>query len=306
MPIEQIILVRDETRLERLVARFNTRLQARFYLERAGEDYASYEAEHEQFHRALGQVQRLLARRIRYRTLMRAHVPAFLFAPGQLVLVLGQDGLVANVAKYAGDCPILGINPDPARYDGVLLPFAVEESKEALERALSGDLMTRAVSLAEVRLRDGQRLLAFNDLFIGPEVHISARYQLRYRGQQEDQSSSGILVATGAGATGWLSSMYHMVRGLQGGTAPAAAPPPMDWESRALYFVVREPFLSRTSGVSLTAGPLGPEEGLEVASRMPRRGVIFSDGIVEDYLAFNAGAVARVGLAPEQARLLVG
>ena len=303
MPIDHVILIRDHTRLERLEARFNTRMQARFYLEKAGEDYAGYEAEHQQFHAALGQVQRFLARRIRYRTLMREHVPAFIFGAGQLIVVLGQDGLVANVAKYAGDCPILGINPDPARHDGILLPFAIGEAVTALSQALDSALPTRTVSLAEVKLRDGQRLLAFNDLFIGPEVHISARYQLRYRGTQEDQSSSGILIATGAGTTGWLSSLYHMAQALQGGRAVAA--PRMDWESRELYFVVREPFLSRTSGVSLTAGPLGPGEVLEVASRMPRRGIIFSDGIVEDFLAFNAGAVAQVGLAPEQAQLLV-
>ena len=57
---------------------------------------------------------------------------------------------------------------------------------------------------------DGQRLLAFNDLFIGARTHVSARYRVEYAGKQEQQSSSGLLVSTGAGSTGWLSSVMNM------------------------------------------------------------------------------------------------
>jgi hypothetical protein len=39
---------------------------------------------------------------------------------------------------------------------------------------------------------------------------------------------------------------------------------------------------------------------------MEHGGVIFSDGIEADYLAFNAGAVATVALAAKKTRLVVG
>ena len=51
------------------------------------------------------------------------------------------------------------------------------------------------------RLNDGQRLLAFNDFLIGHRTHVSARYRLTWHGRTETQSSSGILVSTGAGST---------------------------------------------------------------------------------------------------------
>ena len=38
---------------------------------------------------------------------------------------------------------------------------------------------------------------------------------------------------------------------------------------------------------------------------MPQNGVIFSDGIEEDYLAFNSGAVARIALAEKKVHLLI-
>ena len=44
---------------------------------------------------------------------------------------------MANVAKYVGDQPLVGVNPDPTRFDGVLLPFAVR-ARGAVRRVLEG------------------------------------------------------------------------------------------------------------------------------------------------------------------------
>ena len=38
---------------------------------------------------------------------------------------------------------------------------------------------------------------------------------------------------------------------------------------------------------------------------MPENGVIFSDGIESDYLAFNAGMQATIGVAERAGRLVV-
>jgi hypothetical protein len=43
-----------------------------------------------------------------------------------------------------------------------------------------------------------------------------------------------------------------------------------------------------------------------MGSLMPHDGVIFSDGIEEDYLPFSSGSVARIGLAEKRVRLVVG
>jgi NAD(P)-dependent dehydrogenase (short-subunit alcohol dehydrogenase family) len=44
---------------------------------------------------------------------------------------------------------------------------------------------------------------------------------------------------------------------------------------------------------------------LVLHSHTPDGGVIFSDGVEADYLAFNAGAVATIGVAERKAQLVV-
>jgi hypothetical protein len=42
-----------------------------------------------------------------------------------------------------------------------------------------------------------------------------------------------------------------------------------------------------------------------IESVMPENGVIFSDGIEGDYLHFNSGTVATIGVAERKANLIV-
>jgi hypothetical protein len=237
----------------------------------------------------------------------RGLLPNYLFAEDELVVTVGQDGLVANTAKYALARPIVGVNPEPTRYDGVLLPFDSESAGDGVRAALEGTAKIRYVSMARVKLPDGQSLLAFNDFFIGARTHISARYRIAAGGREEEQSSSGVLVSTGAGSTGWLSSVFNMAAGVAS-FAGARLPkfPPMPWDARELRWVVREPFASRASGATMVAGQLAEGERLELESHMPVHGVIFSDGIEKDFLDFNSGAIASVGLAEVSAQLVVG
>jgi hypothetical protein len=223
-----------------------------------------------------------------------------------LVVVVGPDGLVANAAKYVGDLPIIGVNPDQARNDGVLLPFEVGQARGAVRRVLDRKSKTRDVTLAEVNLNDGQRMLAFNDFFIGCNSHVSARYTLEASSQSESQSSSGVLISTGAGSTGWMSSVFNMTSGIcrfAGGSEPHAVT--MRWEDRKLLWAVREPFRSRHSSADLVAGILQDDDELVIGSQMPTQGVIFSDGIESDFIEFNSGSIARFSVSKQRARLVV-
>jgi NAD kinase len=302
--IEYAIIIRGRTRLEMLVERFNTRSQARFYIERNDGDFNDYEREHDAFHASLDEVQRSLARTIKNKVVERAFLPSFIFSDDQVVITIGQDGLLANAAKYVGGRPMIGVNPDPGRYDGVLLPFSSVTCLSAVERVVAGTYAHRDASLAEARLNDGQRLLAFNDLFIGINDHTSARYRISFGAEEEEQSSSGILVATRSGSTGWLSSAYNMANGLIRGPQEKVRNAKALGENE-LHFVVREPFQSQRTGISVTTGRLKAGQGLTITSLMPDRGVIFSDGIAADHLKFNAGSIATIGLAREKARLVL-
>ncbi len=306
---EKIVLVTRKTRLVELVERYGTRGQAKFYLEHAGGDFTAYVEEDDAYRGSLDRLRRSLGAEagLKLQLLDRALLPTFLFAPTDLVVTLGQDGLVANTAKYALDRPIVAVNPDPARFDGILLPFLPGEAPEAVRAVLAGRARERQVTLSEARLDDGQTLLAFNDLFLGARTHVSARYRIRYRDAAEPQSSSGVLVSTGAGSTGWLSSVFNMAAGvtaLCGGRGREGIR--LEWEDPRLLFVVREPFVSRHSKAGIVAGLVEPESELRLESLMPSGGVIFSDGIEEDFLRFDSGAVARVRAAGKKARLVVG
>jgi NAD kinase len=302
---EKVVVVTRKTRLAELIERFNTRAQAKFYLEHAGGDFGEYEAEDAAYRRSLEVVRRAVEIGLKVQVLDRQLVPTYTFLPVDVIVTLGQDGLVANTAKYAAGQPIVAVNPDPERFDGILLPFAPGDARAALVATVEGRARTRAVTLAEARLADGQRLLAFNDLFIGARTHVSARYRLRWKSREERQSSSGVLVATGAGSTGWLSSVYQMVSGIAAWTgAPPVRPLRLDWEDRQLVFVVREPFVSRHSEAKIVTDVIAAGERLEIASTMPAGGVIFSDGVEADFLAFDSGAIASIGVARETANLV--
>lgn len=302
--IEYAIVVKSKTRLEQLVARYNTRAQARFYIEANGGDFSFYEQEHETYYVSLEQVQRRLGAVMKYKLLEREFVSTYLFSEQHLVLTVGQDGLVANTAKYVGSRPIIAINPDEGRYDGVLLPFNTRNFVPAVKRVLQGRFPINAVALAEARLQDGQRLLAFNELFVGAASHTSARYKISFREQEAAHSSSGLLLSTKAGSTAWMSSVFNMVQGVAQafGGHKRWVPPQINGEE--LLFAVREPFASKTSQIQLAAGKVGARERVELTSQMPEGGVIFSDGIEQDFLQFNSGAVASLGLAPERVQLV--
>lgn len=306
MTYEKIVLVTRKTRLANLIERFNTTDQARFYLEQAGLDFSDYAREHDTYERALDHLKRSLELRdMQQQTIDRSLLPTFRFDPDDLVVTLGGNGLVANTAKYVGLLPIIPVNPEPERFDSILLPFGASQARTAVERVLAGVANTRAVTLAQVDLSDGQRLLAFNDFFIGARTHVSSRYRVTWNGRSEDQSSSGIIVSTGAGSTGWLTSVFNMAAGVSAFTGGASGKPiRMEWNDPRLVFAVREPFRSQRWSASIVAGLVEPDQSLRIESMMSTEGVLFSDGVESDYLAFGAGAVATIHAAPERVRLV--
>jgi NAD kinase len=304
----KIVLVTRRTRLEELVSRFHTRDQARFYVEHLGADFADYEREHVAYLAAKTIVLETLEQHGRWQQLDRQYLPSFLFGRDDVVVALGQDGLVANTMKYLDGQPLLGLNPEPARYDGVLLPFMAAELPAVLPDVLAERRPDKRVTMAEARLPDGQRMLAVNDLFIGPRGHTSARYELAWLDRHERQSSSGVIVSTGLGSTGWMTSV--VVGSLVIGAALRGAPAkpdyrPLPWDAPLLRFAVREPFPSKSSGATMVYGEFDSLQPLRLTSLMPEGGVIFSDGIEADYLQFDAGVTVTVQPADRTGRLLV-
>jgi NAD kinase len=203
----KVVLVVRRTRLEELITRFLTADQARFYVEHLGADFSDYEREHAAYQAARLTSVQTLERWGRYQIVDRGFLPNFIFGPADIVAALGPDGLVANTMKYLDGQPLLGLNPDAARHDGVLLPFAPADLASLLPEVAADRRAAKAVTMARASLADGQVLHAVNDLFIGARTHVSARYEIATREHQERQSSSGLIVATGLGSTAWFKSI---------------------------------------------------------------------------------------------------
>jgi len=305
---EKTVVVTRQTELDELVYRFNTPAQAKFYLEQSGQSFDRVRVAHDKYRKVVSTVVNAFAADQKHQVIDRSIVPQFSFGKNDLVITIGQDGLVSNTAKYLDGQPLFAINPDPDLYDGVLLPFDAGEFRPYLQATMKGELNREYVTLALARSSDGQELLAFNDFFIGAKSHVSARYEIHVADQSETHSSSGIIVSTGAGSTGWLQSVYAGAAGVITALGGAVSPPPdngrLPWNSDQLVYSVREPFPSSATQSLLVHGRLSANEPLRLISRMPTNGVIFSDGVERDFLEFNSGTTLTVMPADKKTVLL--
>jgi NAD kinase len=304
----KVVLVVRRTRLEELIAKFLTVEQAKFYVEHLGADFSDYSREHDIYQAERSRTVQALEQWGRYQVIDRGFLPNFIFGPDDIVVALGQDGVVANTMKYLNGHPLIGLNPDAKRYDGILLPFRPADLPALLGEVATDKRAAKSVTMAKARLSDGQELYAVNDLFIGARSHVSAVYEIATGEQHERQSSSGLIVATGLGSTAWFKSIVTgslAIAGAFGSSATAAHYDALPWDACELRFAVREPFPSRNSQVNLVCGSVTTSDGLRLRSLMPENGVIFSDGIEADRLDFNSGTEAIIGIAERRGRLIV-
>lgn len=305
----KIVVLTRETRIDGLRKRFNSVDQVSYFIEHRGGKVADYLAEDRVYKESIARLESSLQPWGRVQLLDRIYLPNYVFGPEDIVVAIGQDGLVANTLKYlTGGQPLLGVNPDPGRWDGVLLPFKVEEVGEVVGEVLAGRYASRGVTMARATLNDGQEILAVNDFFIGQRTHTSARYFIESGGVREQHSSSGVIVSTGLGSTGWLKSLVHgaaAIAALTGHGGRTPQPITLPWDAESLFFTVREPFPSRQTQCELVFGEVTRAQPLKIRSLMAESGVLFSDGIESDFLEFNSGSEAVITIAPAKGVLVV-
>jgi NAD kinase len=310
LAFDKIVVVTRKTALEELIERYNSEAQARFYIERLGDSFDAYANSHQVFKQSLELLNRSLPD-IRCQWIDRSFLANFLFGPKDLIVVLGQDGQVVNTAKYLTDQPLVAFNPDPHRIDGILLPFHVQLAVSVLRKVVSGRYEVDRLTMAQASLNNGQTIYALNDLFIGYSTHASARYRISHGEYSENQSSSGIIVTTGTGSTGWSRSILTGAAAIIEATEntepflQARENYRFDYREESLVYYVREPFISRASQATLITGTIREDQPLLVTSQMPSGGVIFSDGVEKDFLAFDSGTTATICVADRKLNLVV-
>lgn len=291
----RVVIVTRETEYELLLARHATREAVRFQLAARGQDLEPVEARHKAQVEAVQKVRATLPRNWRQASARRSELDRFLFAEGDVIAAVGQDGLIANVAKYLDSQPVVGVNPDPAIIDGFLARISPDDAAEALSAAAASKARVERRTMVEARLDTGETLLALNEIFVGHRSHQSAVYDIRIGENAERQSSSGVIVSSGTGASGWARSIMNAIH----------------WEAEinpclpeAIFFV-REAWPSHSTSTQRLVGRVEGGAPLEVTSRM-EGGVVFADGIEKDFLRFDWGMGVAVRPADRTLSLVVG
>ncbi|MFB6987067.1 hypothetical protein [Streptomyces sp. NPDC056304] len=292
------VLVHRTTEYEELLARHGTHGQAAFFLSSRGRSIDEVARRHRHTRQALADVAAAVPLQWRQSRVERVDLDRFLFAPEDVVVVVGQDGLVANVAKYLSGQPVVGIDTDPGRNPGVLVRHRPSDAAGLLRAAASPAGAVDELTMVEAVADDTQRLLALNEIYLGPPGHQTARYRIgpdSPGAATEPQASSGVLVGTGTGATGWLRSLWQERR--------SALPLPAPTDPRLLWFV-REAWPSPATGTSLVVGELGRGQGLRLTVESDRV-VVFGDGMEADALDLTWGQTVRLGISATSLRLTV-
>jgi NAD kinase len=288
------VLVTRETDFARLIAAHATRGQAEFFLRRRGLDIHSVERARDKIADAVNRVRQSLPEEWPVAHVSRHDLDRFIFADGDFIFAIGQDGLVANLAKYLDGQPVFGVNPDPDVYEGALVRLQAGALKGRVGAVLSGGAKVERRTMLKAQLDDGPQLLGLNEIFIGHRTHQSARYDITLGDSTESQSSSGVIVATGTGATGWARSIMTATHNVLN----------IGPEEEIAAFFAREPWPSKSTGCAMAYGAISSGENVTLLSRMNDGGVVFADGMEEDRLDFSWGKTLKVMIADKTLNLV--
>ena len=306
--LRKLVIIHRKTRLAELVERFNSTDQARYYIESLNEDFDDYIIEDQKNSKSLEELKVILIRlSLRFHFVERRFLANYIFNPDDIIIVHGQDGLVANTLKYLDGQAVIGVNPDRKRWEGKLLPFNVNELQMVIPEVLNSVRPCTEVTMAQARLNDGQELKAVNDFFIGVRNHGSFRYKIEDRKCCEEQSSSGIIISAPLGGTAWLTSVLTGAKKIMSHFYKLPSSDPKlfkSWSDKKLIYSVREPFPSLYSETENCFGAIKANQKLTIHSLTPDNAVIFSDGIQDDFLEFNSGMAAEISVADTRGRLV--
>ena len=291
----RVVVVHRHTELDGLLDRHGTRGQAEFFLRTRGRTLADAQAHHDAQTEALAHVRTAVPVEWRRGDVEREDLYRFGFEPEDIVVVVGQDGLVANVAKYLDAQVVVGIDPEPGRNAGVLVRHGARETGTLLTAVVGGRAPVQPRSMVHAALDDGESLDALNEVFVGHPSHQSARYRLLGPdGAVEHQSSSGLIAATGTGATGWAASIVRERHSTD------RLPSPTD---RTVAWFVREAWPSPVTGTSWTSGWVGDGQAVSLVVESDSL-VVFGDGLEADRLTATWGQTITLGLSSRTLRLV--
>ncbi|MCB0334551.1 MAG: hypothetical protein KDD55_13695, partial [Bdellovibrionales bacterium] len=147
----------------------------------------------------------------------RDDITSELLSSAGLVIAFGGDNHFQHVSHFINDdTPILGINSDPLTSHGALLQGSASEIAQVVRAFSQGEYLLEPWTRLTLTVDGIPYPQATADIFFGEEKRVlMSRYtleHLRRNGDGElvplmpqvEQKCSGLLVATGAGSSGWF------------------------------------------------------------------------------------------------------
>jgi hypothetical protein len=222
------------------------------------------------------------------------------FGAASLIIAFGGDNHFQFVAQQVGGrTPVWGVNSDPCTSFGALLGVDAAGIAGALDRLARGDYRFEPWTRVVVEV-DGVTLPpALCDVFLGErERRFMSRHRLEFvpggatEVQSMEQKSSGLLIATGAGSSGWSTSAARYL--FPGGISF----PRTDRAARYLLTEASSALPGFKGGVPpWSTGTLLQDGELVVHSLNDSDGLVSVDSLTD--APFPRGSKAVIRIAPE-------
>lgn len=206
-------------------------------------------------------------------------------AGADLIISLGGDNHFQHVSHFAGNSVVAGVNSDPTLSEGSLTTFTPDQLAKVASRILEGRFGVEEWTRLQVTL-NGKKLqdLALSEVFLGEAARCQmSRFRISGGGLSEVQKCSGLLVATGAGSSGWYDAAGRYL--FAGGNR-------FPRTKKSFRFVTTEPFQGRLSKPSLLNGSVSR---LKVRSLNDTHGVVVLDTQLEHPFPEGSEAVITLG-----------
>jgi len=197
----------------------------------------------------------LAANKIKYRATRRVNFTKAMVKNRDLVITVGGDGTFLKAAHYIGDTPIFSVSSD-VRYNEAFYARATQKDfNKKFEKLLKGKFKITKIPRLQAKL-NGKIIpfLAVNEVFVGSKhPYHTSRYWITINGKKEFQKSSGVIIATRSGSTGWAKS---------------ASRKSLNIPKNGFGYVIREPYIGRLTKSKLLGGALSKNDVVKIISSL--------------------------------------